>query len=94
LPAGFSSRSKPTPDQCLIAAAIEDHASNASETLLDGLEALGHLMSVAGANGDRELSSHHLMMLGGLVAHIAVEAQYLQETQWEMRVAKEQGEAA
>ena len=73
------------PDDRLIAEAARDHAINANETLMHGLEALGHVMFVAASNKQCGMDENHLAHLGCLIAHIAVEAQFLQETEWHIR---------
>ncbi|WP_154668202.1 hypothetical protein [Pseudoduganella violaceinigra] len=60
--------------------AAEDHASNASGTLLRGLEAIGHLMMYAGTNEQAgDLGSRYVMCIGDLISHIACELQFLGE---------------
>lgn len=83
LPEHFSSFSKQTPtaESRLIAAAAANHALNANETVMRGLETLGRLVFAAADNDELgEISSHDMRSLGGLITHLAVEAQFLQET--------------
>ena len=61
LPDYFSAFAPMEPDVLLKASAAADHARNANDTLMHGLEALA--------------------VLGCLIQHIAVEAQFLQETE-------------
>lgn len=82
LPVGFSAYAPLTPDTRLIAEAAQTHASNANDTLMRGLEAIGDVVSVAGANQDGQLSELSLMRLGELITHLSVEAQFLQELDW------------
>lgn len=70
-----------------MAAAAEEHASEASRSVLNGLEAVGKLMEMAGANDDEKISSHTLLCLGELVRHLAVEGQFLRETADRMAIA-------
>ncbi|WP_295990453.1 hypothetical protein [Rugamonas sp.] len=70
-----------------MAAAVEDHASDAFRSVLNGLEAVGQLMEIAGVNGDEGVSPHTLLCLGELVRHLAVEGQFLRETADRMAIA-------
>ncbi len=85
LPANLSSATALTPDDRLIAGAARNHAMNANDALMRGLAALGHVMSVAGANDSGEIDSCQFMCLGDLLTHIAVESQFLQELEWSIR---------
>lgn len=62
-----------------IAEAVQQHAENTSTTLLRGMEALGKLMSAAGCDRSGDIDQRTVMGLGELVAHLAVEAQLMQE---------------
>ena len=83
LPEHFSSRSEPTPtaDMQLIATAAAQHAENANDTLLRGLDALGRLIYTAADNDQGGISSQDMRSIGVLISHLAVEAEFLQETQ-------------
>lgn len=81
-----SSAKRLTPEQLNIADAIKKHASNASETILDGLESLGQLMVMAGTNDQYTLEHGHISSLGKLIAHLAVEAQALAIAESDMGV--------
>jgi hypothetical protein len=74
-----------TSDDVLVAEAARKHAMNASDTLLSGLEALGQMMFVAATNNQFDLERGSLASLGCLISHIAVEQQFLQETEWSIR---------
>lgn len=74
-----------TPDERLIAEAAESHAFNASSALMHGIEAIGHLLFSTATNHDNPIDPSQLVGLAGLVTHLAVEAQYLQETELMMR---------
>ncbi|CUI04701.1 hypothetical protein [Massilia scottii] len=88
LPVDFSSRSKLTADERLIAQAASMHASNANSELMNGLEALGQVIAHAALNPDRGgLDKHQMMSLGALVKHVAVEAQFLQELDFRLSEA-------
>lgn len=93
LPVDFSARRSLSPDGRLIAEAMQTHASNANNTLMHGLEALGNVLSLAGANQDGEASQSSLMGLGELIAHLSVEAQFMQELDWSIREALEADDA-
>jgi len=84
LPEHFSSFSKqiPTAESRLIAAAAAKHAENANGTLMRGLDSLGRIIFAAADNEDLgEISSSDLRSLGCLISHLAIEAQFLQETE-------------
>ncbi len=85
LPVDFSISRPLTPDDRLIAEAARSQAMNANDTLLHGLEALGQVMFVAGANEQNEVDAGHMASLGCLIGHIAVEIQFMQETEWSIR---------
>ncbi|BBP04415.1 hypothetical protein TPL01_21060 [Sulfuriferula plumbiphila] len=84
LPEHFSAFSKqiPTAESRLIAAAATRHAGNANETLMRGLDTLGRIIFAAADNEALgETSSSDMRSLGSLLSHLAIEAQFLQETQ-------------
>lgn len=85
MPVDFSRGNFLASDDRLVAEAAIEHAANANDTLMSGLEALGHVMFVAGANKQCGVDGNHLANLGCLIAHIAVEAQFLQETESSIR---------
>lgn len=87
LPADFSSVSAVEPDVLLIAEAARNHARNANSTIMHGLEAIGKIMFVAGANTDNEMERSTISDLGCLLQHLAVEAQFLQETEHNLSYA-------
>lgn len=60
-----------------MASAAETHAHVAGNTILGGIEAIGHLMEAAGTSGEESISPHTLFCLGDLLRHLAVEGQYL-----------------
>lgn len=68
-----------TAEQLQIAAAIHDHAGNATNTILSGLEAIGRAISCAAQNPHWQLSPANFSDIGGLIAHLAVEAQALHD---------------
>lgn len=70
-----------------MADAAARHADNANATLMDGLEALGKLLQIAGSNKDGQVDGQDLASIGGLITHIAVEAQFLQQTKSDLRFA-------
>jgi hypothetical protein len=61
--------------------AADTHAANARNTLFHGLEAVGHLIWVAGANKEQEVDPSHLQGVGDLVSHLARELQLLDEVE-------------
>ena len=74
----FAWHSKPVGDDLLIAKAAVRHASNANETVLSGIEAIGKMM-FAVANSEYSVEQQHVAHLGELISHLAVESQFLQE---------------
>lgn len=85
IPAYFPDSTPMEPDVLLRASAAADHAYNANYTLMSGLEALGKMMFVASSN--ERLDATTVSDLGCLIQHIAVEAQFLQETENALRCA-------
>ena len=74
-----------TEDQRNLMGAIESHARNAQETILDGIAEVGNLMTMIGDT--HEVSNDGLLSLGSLLKHLAREADNLRRTQAEMRSA-------
>lgn len=70
-----------TPDLANMAEAARQMAENGSSTILHGLESLGTLLFMAVNNRDYELRKMDISNLGGLINHLAVEAQFMSETQ-------------
>lgn len=88
LPADFSSHSKLTADERLIAEAASMHASNANLELMNGLEVLGQVIAHAATNpDDAGIDKDQMMSLGTLIKHLAVEAQFLQELDFRLSEA-------
>ena len=87
MPVGFSRHEPLTPEGRLLADAAQHHADNASNTLLHGIEAIGQILMTAALNEEGKISSTHLVHLGGLIEHLAVEAQVMQEIYYDMREA-------
>jgi hypothetical protein len=85
LPEDLSPFSPTTPEVFQIAAAAAEHASNANDTLMEGMEALGDLLFVAGANQENTIDPGNLSRIGSLLQHLAVEGQFLQETALRLR---------
>ncbi len=79
MPEVFSAHELIAPDHQLLGAAVVQHAWNANQTLLSGIEAIGHVLQVAANNKNWELDRDHVARLGGLITHLAVEAQLMQE---------------
>lgn len=80
------SGSNMTAEQANIAGAIKTHASNAAETILDGIESIGQLMTMAGLNDQYTLDRRHIVNLGQIIAHLAVEAQTMEQAVSDMGV--------
>jgi hypothetical protein len=87
LPTSLSKLSKSKAETRQIAQAAANHAKNANDTLLFGLEAIGKLIFIAGANNDHELDRASMADLGALITHLAVEAQAMQQTDSDIRFA-------
>lgn len=79
MPEVFSAHAPIEPEHQLLGAAVAQHAWNANQTLLSGLEAIGHILQVAANNKEWEVDPQHVSRLGGLITHLAVEAQLMQE---------------
>ncbi|ATQ78307.1 hypothetical protein CR152_30195 [Massilia violaceinigra] len=67
------------------AKAAINHAHNANYTLMNGIEAIGHLLFTAGNNADYPTEVGVLENIGMLIKHIGVEAQFLQEQQADLQ---------
>lgn len=76
-------------EQRQLAEAAMQHASNASGVILDGIESIGQLLSHAALNDGMQLSTAHINNIGVLIAHLAVEAQAMRETESDLRVTLE-----
>lgn len=87
MPEVFSAYLPIEPDHRLLGEAVAQHADNANQTLLSGLEALGHVLQVAGSNKEWTVDPDQISRLGGLIVHLAVEAQFLQEVESNFRYA-------
>lgn len=87
MPEVFSAHAPINADDRLLGEAIAQHAENASQTLLSGLEAIGHVLQVACNNKEWTVDSDRLSQLGGLIVHLAVEAQFLEEIEGNFRFA-------
>ena len=59
--------------------AAEQHAGNQTDTLLTGLDSLGHLMWSAGRNERHPVGAEHFSNLGLFVAELAVQMQFLND---------------
>ena len=81
IPANFNSSFEPSDDEVQIVDAAIRHAENASNVLLSGLEAIGNVIAGAARSDEYVIESANLADLGSLIQHLAVEAQFLQETQ-------------
>ena len=64
-------------DERLMLDAAASHAANYGETLLDGIEAIGHLLFSAATNEGFPLSQGTAAHIGTLLSALAVQAQYL-----------------
>lgn len=76
-----------TKEQSQIVDAIDSHVYNASESVLDGLEAIGTVMSVA-ARSEEGIEPRAVEALANLVRHLAVEMQHLQSVESNMQSLK------
>lgn len=91
LPSDFGG-SEADPDTLAVAEAAAWHARNGNEILMHGLEAIGEVLFVAASNQNQEADPSNIAAIGSLIQHIAVEAQFLQETEWRMKeVLRENG---
>lgn len=78
--ADFSEFKEQTPETYLKIEAAVTHATNATTTLMSGLESLGSILFVATANNGFEVDKGDIANLGCLISHLAVEAQFMHET--------------
>lgn len=70
-----------------IAQAAANHARNASDMVLFGLEAIGKPIFIASANSDHKLDRANMGDLGALITHLAAEAQAMRQTDSDIRFA-------
>jgi len=68
------------PDALLIVKAACKHAVNANETVMRGIESLGEMLFLISGNTEYDVSAEAISGMGCLLQHLAVEAQFLQET--------------
>lgn len=59
------------------------HAQNSTETLLDGLESIGKMLALIGPLDER-VDGDVVTNIGELIAHLAVEVQYVRDVEDEM----------
>ncbi|NHZ40087.1 hypothetical protein [Massilia aquatica] len=85
LPSSFPADHVMSSDERQMVTAAIKHAFNANYMLMSGIEAIGHLLFSAANSSDFPPSATVLEHLGGLIKHIAVEAQFLQEQREEMQ---------
>lgn len=78
LPAGIKDRKLNVDQKHMLNAAI-DHAANYNNSILSGIEAIGHLMFSAANNEQWPIEQRVLSDLGAFLSAMAVQAQYLQE---------------
>ena len=76
-----------TEEQRQIADAIETHAYNATAAILNGLEAIGNVMSAA-ARSEDGIEQRTVSDLADLVKHLAVEMQHLHDVESNMSALK------
>ncbi|HXA48022.1 MAG TPA: hypothetical protein VNW52_10360 [Burkholderiaceae bacterium] len=87
LPSNFHGHSHATPDTLLIVEAARDHADNATNTLIHGLEAVGEVLFLAGANDEYEVNARHISSIGSLISYVANDLQFLHETKGHLSYA-------
>lgn len=92
LPGDFPAGQAMSSDERMQAKAAIDHAYNANYTLMNGIEAIGHLLFTAGSNHDHPTEAHVLADIGMLIKHIGVEAQFLQEQQADLQATLDRDE--
>lgn len=85
LPESFSFHN-PLPEAVRpVAEQVAQHASNANDTIMHGLAALGQVIMTAALTAEGEVTPSHLARLGDLITHLAVEAEAMQELGWMIR---------
>ena len=85
LPFIYNDAYRATEDELLIAEAAAQHARNGNVTVMRGTEAIGAMLTAAAAFEDWEVDANQLQHLGELVRHLAVEGQFLQFTDTNLR---------
>lgn len=81
LPAHWHTQDALSDHERLVADAAKSHACNAGEMIVRGLESIGDLLFSLGSNKATELNQRSVAGLGELLTHLAVELQYLRETE-------------
>ncbi|ATQ75064.1 hypothetical protein CR152_11435 [Massilia violaceinigra] len=94
LPEHFSSHSPLAEADRPVAEATAHHASNASDTLIHGLAAIGHVLMQAGLNAEGRVSGNHLARLGDLITHMAIEVEFLHDLEFRLNGALGAGRQA
>ena len=84
LPEHFSAQAPLAEKHRPVAESAAHHASNANDTLIHGLAAIGHILMQAGLNVDGGVSGSHLARLGDLITHLAVEVEFLHELEFRL----------
>ena len=85
LPANFHPYQTLPPESLPIAQAAADHADNANATVLRGLEAIGAVLEATLEDETPEMDKSTIGTLGELVRHLAVEAQFFQYMERNLR---------
>lgn len=68
-------------------AALAKHSENAMLTIYDGLEVLGEMLTKIGIHASENFDPKRLVPIGGLIKHLAVELQVLDETRGDSEYA-------
>lgn len=88
-----SGSTKLSTDQVHMVEAAKSHAINANDSIMSGIESIGHLLYIAGGSDD-DTGGQHFRNLGQLIMHLAVEAQHLQQVDADMGSLLRQAKAA
>lgn len=84
LPGDFPGDVMSSDERQQVEAAIT-HAQNINFALMNGIEAIGHLLFSSATNAEFPPSVGTLENLAGLIKHIAVEAQFVQEQRGDLQ---------
>lgn len=85
LPPDFAADPLMTDGEIESATNAANEAASLNHSLLTGLEAIGGVLSIAGTTDANSVQSCDLAAIGSLIAHLSAEAQFLQETEEELR---------
>ena len=92
LPYDFPADQAMPSDQRQQVEAVISHAWNANYTLMNGIEAIGQLLFTAANSKGNPTDASVFADIGTLIKHLAVEAHFLQEQQFDLQAVLDRDE--